>query len=129
MLVLIVVLYLLSAVFPLLGISLTLYRVSLQARQYQHRTEHKRKLQRQLNAMSSPGNSELEQEKNNEWHQAELSKKDKWGKAYSYPDDGISFSGPGSEAVKSLGKLRRDAVFVGSGIVAATTASVLSLFE
>lgn len=127
MLILVVVLYLLGAVLPLSGISLTLWRVSLQARQYRHRTEHKQKLQRQLNKMTLSGTSELEKEKNNEWHHTELSKKDKWGKPYSYPNEGISLGGAGIEAVKSIGKLWRDAILVGSGIMMSTAASLFSL--
>lgn len=127
MLVLVKVLYLLGAVLPLSGISLTLWRVSLQARQHKHRTEHKRKLQRQLNKMTLPSSSELEKEKHNEWHHTELSKKDKWGKPYSYPDEGISVGGVGLEAMKSIGKLWRDAILVGIGIIVSTVASLLSL--
>lgn len=122
------VLYVFGAFLPIAGIGLTLFRVSLRARQHRHRAGHKRALQFQRNKKTASDASDEELELINEWHHAELAKRDKWGLAYSCPDSGITSTGPGIEAVEGLGKLWRDAGFIGGGLLAGTTASIWSLF-
>jgi hypothetical protein len=124
----VILLYLLGAVLPIVGIVRAIFHVSGPARQFRHRQPHIQAIRQEAYQRRSAATTERQRQEADEWLQEELEKKDKWGKPYGRDDWGFRTTSSGAEALTQFKRLSWDAVWVGGGLIAGTSASIWSLW-
>lgn len=124
----ITVLYGLGGFLPILGIWLAGARIWRPVRAYSARQRHVAELGRTRQECEQSITTQEERDKLEAWMTEELSKTDKFGVAYNH-SDGVMFGySPLAQQESQFNDLRRDAIFVGLGVVCATAASIWSIW-